>query len=293
MGRRLGSGNRPYAGPLRDKRQEAFCQNVAQAGMSLRQCAILAGYPPGQASVTAWRLGRRPAILARIVELKAAAPGSGTESQLLSTSGEQGTCSATLAPERAGAHREAVGSDTVSGSHAQKPRAASADEILREVDRLALSDISQAIDLSASFLRFLPINQWPIEIRRAVASIKVREYPVNMPDFEPSEIAALRAYADALEKAPVDSLPAGLRKSRGHVVRAIRKGANAAECRYSIIEIKLWSKPQALAQAGNAHGLFRDLTKLSDAELSRLEDELISRAIERRNSHSRVQKGTL
>lgn len=291
MGRRLGSRNRARGGPLRDTRQEAFCQHVAQAAMSLRQCAIRAGYPAAEASVTAWRLRRRAAILARIVELKNAANSNGTESEMLSTSEEQGTRSATLAPGRIEARCEAVGSDRASGTHGEKPRSASAEEIRRELDRLALSDITQAIDPSSSSLRFLPINQWPIEIRRSVASIKVRAYP-DMPDFQDSEIAALRAYADALEKAPVDSLPAGLRESRRRIVQAIRKGANAAECRYTITEVTLWSKAQALSQSGKAHGLFRDLTKLSDAELSDLEEELVSRALERRRARQLRDKGT-
>ncbi len=54
---------------LSDVKQEGFCLLVA-TGEGKKASAIMAGYSPGAAACTAWKLLRRPEVQARIAELR-------------------------------------------------------------------------------------------------------------------------------------------------------------------------------------------------------------------------------
>lgn len=265
-------------GPLRDARQEAFCQNVARGALSLRQCAINAGYPAKYASITATRLRKRAAILARIADLE---PSPATK--------PVGSPVPDAHQQRPMPHgrAEVVVGELVTEPMGPALRGASSDQILLEIDKLALSDIGQAFDLSSSYPRFLPMGQWPENLRRAVASLKVRESPVRAPDVNDADLEIMRAFADALEEAEYSGLPPGMAEPKTRVANLIRQMCDAMWNRVAVTEIKLWSKPQALQQAGNVRGLFKDLEKLSDAELARLEEQLVTNAIDRMRNRSR------
>lgn len=80
---------------------------------------------------------------------------------------------------------------------------AAADEIVQEIDRLALSDPADIWDMESGELRLKPMKDWPLSARRAIAAIKVKRYPNSEDaalDYEILEIKLWDKNA-ALEKA--------------------------------------------------------------------------------------------
>ena len=119
-----------------------------------------------------------------------------------------------------------------------------ADDVLREIDHLASSDIGAVFDLEADALRMLPMSEWPEHARRAVASVKVKVYPIDKPDIDDDDLADLEKMAENLTN-PL------LRR----FVNLVR---DARWDQYQLVEIKLWDKNSALDKAGKHRGLWGD-----------------------------------
>lgn len=155
------------------------------------------------------------------------------------------------------------------------------DRILGEIDTLALSDIRQLFHRAEDQLRFIPPDQWPDSIALAVSAIKIKEYPVKLPPIGSQTLAELQKLEDTL-----------LSPESKRLLARVRGVLEEAEwSRYTVTEVKLWNKNDALAKAGQARGVFQDLSKLPPEERDRLEVEILNRAAERRRKLMQVQQG--
>ena len=130
-----------------------------------------------------------------------------------------------------------------------------ADEVLQEIDTLASSDIGKVFDLNADTLRLLPMREWPEEARRAVASVKVKQYPVkDLPpltsdDWDKLEaIATGKAYHFNISRA---ILP----EDQAFMLGLIERMREVYYTQYEIVELKLWDKNSALDKAAKHRGL--------------------------------------
>lgn len=117
-----------------------------------------------------------------------------------------------------------------------------AHEVLREIDTLASSDIGQVFDLDAEALRMLPMREWPAEARKAVASVKVKVYPLEKPNIDDETLEDLQKLADSLTSPLLRRVTQALIEARWD--------------QYQIIELKLWDKNSALDKAGKHRGLW-------------------------------------
>lgn len=119
---------------------------------------------------------------------------------------------------------------------------ATADDVLREIDTLATSDIGALFDLTADALRMLPMREWPMEARRAVSSVKVKVYPIDKPEIDDEDLADLEKMAQ--------NLTSPLLRRFVQLMRDVRWD------QYQIVELKLWDKNSALDKAGKHRGLW-------------------------------------
>lgn len=127
-------------------------------------------------------------------------------------------------------------------SHRADRAKLTAHEVLREIDTLASSDIGQVFDLDAEALRMLPMREWPAEARKAVASVKVKVYPLEKPEIDDETLEDLQKLADSLTSPLLRRVTQALIDARWD--------------QYQIIELKLWDKNSALDKAGKHRGLW-------------------------------------
>jgi hypothetical protein len=116
-----------------------------------------------------------------------------------------------------------------------------ADRVLGEIDTLATSDVGDLFDLDADALRLLPMRDWPAHARRAVASVKIKIFPVDKPDIDDDDLADLEKMADNLTNP--------LLRRVVDLLRDIRFD------QYHLVEIKLWDKNSALDKSARHRGL--------------------------------------
>lgn len=114
----------------------------------------------------------------------------------------------------------------------QKRVEVNADDILRELNRLGYSDLRRLLDDNGAVL---PPKEWPDDIARAVASIKVRE------EFEDRQ-----AYCEDC----------------GRKMHRVLTGYTK--------EVKFWNKNQALHDLGKHKKLFTDVVEVTDPISDRL-----------------------
>lgn len=124
-----------------------------------------------------------------------------------------------------------------------------ADEVLREIDTLASSDIGALFDLDADALRMLPMREWPAEARKAVASVKVKVYPIDKPEIDDEDLADLENMAANLTNP--------LLRRFVDLMRDVRWD------QYQLVEIKLWDKNSALDKAAKHRGMFTDKVEIT------------------------------
>lgn len=143
--------------------------------------------------------------------------------------------------------------------------------LLASIDEIANSDIGHVFDLTTEALRFLPMKDWPIAARRAVSSVKVREYPVKLAPVNSTDLAELEKLEASL-MAP---------EAKG-LLRRMRKVLEDTQWdRFTITELKLWPKTSAQKMAGDARGVFRNLSDMTDDELRALLAGILNKAAER------------
>ncbi len=230
--------------PLRNERHERFAKAVAE-GAPKRQAAIDAGFSAKSAATTASQILANPKVSARISELKAKA------------------VAARLAPEIS-----ATGPDT------EYPALSTIDRLLLEIDVIAHSDIRQLFRTTNEAIAFLPPDEWPDSIAKAVSSVKPKVYPLK-----PSEWLWTPADSEELAKL-IESLIAPEAKQ---VLTRVREALDACTWNHvTITEVRLWPKTTAQKMAGDARGIFQNISELTNEELDALEVRLLNKAAERR-----------
>lgn len=148
-----------------------------------------------------------------------------------------------------------------------------ADQVLGEIDTLALSDVGELFDWNADTLRMRPIREWPEKFRRAVSSLKVKRYPIEDPpvsveDFEALErIATGKGYTFDISRA----IPP---EDQAKVLGIAKRLKPLVFDQYEVLELKLWDKNSALANAAKRRGLLKENVVVSGSLTVRRADEL-------------------
>lgn len=147
---------------------------------------------------------------------------------------------------------------------AQRSEASKIDaaRVLEEIDAVALSDIGDLFDLSGDVLRMRPMREWPEKARRAVASVKVREYPEKFPPLSQNDFDTLEAIATG-KGYTFDISRAILPDDQVFMQGLVRRLREIDWNHYTIIEVKLWPKPQGTEQAGKHRQMFTDRVEVT------------------------------
>ena len=230
--------------PLRNERHERFAKAVAE-GAPKRQAAIDAGFSSKSAATTASQILANTKVSARISELKAEA------------------VAARLAPATSRPQPGVEGPDLTR-----------VDRLLLEIDALAHSDIRQLFKTTNEALTFLRPNEWPDLIAKAVSSVKIKEYPLKRGEMEwsPADSEELAQLAETV------MAPEGKR-----ILAKVREALDRCTWdKLTITEVRLWPKTAAQKMAGDARGVFQNISDLTDDELAALEIAMLNRAAERR-----------
>jgi hypothetical protein len=183
---------------------------------------------------------------------------------------------ATKAAERSGYSvktARAIGYENLTKPHIQERLSAiiakraeasaiDAARILEEIDTVATSDVGELFDLTGESLRMLPMREWPQKARRAVSSIKVREYPEKLPPLTEKDFARLEAIATGKAYA-FDISRAILPEDQIWMQGFVRRLRELYWEQYRILEIKLWNKTAGTEQAGKHRQMFTDKVEIT------------------------------
>jgi hypothetical protein len=154
-----------------------------------------------------------------------------------------------------------------------------ADQILGEIDTLALSDLGDVFDQTAEALRMRPIGEWPDHFRRSVSSLKVKRYPIEDPSLSTEDFEALERIATG--KGYTFDISRAIPPEDQARVLSIAKRLKALVLdQYEVLEIKLWDKNSALTNAAKRRGLLKENVVVSGSIVVHRADEL-KRARER------------
>lgn len=148
-----------------------------------------------------------------------------------------------------------------------------ADQILGEIDTLALSDVGELFDWDAESLRMRPIREWPEQFRRAVSTLKVKRYPIEEPQLDAADFEALERIATG-KGYTFDINRAIPPEDQARVLGLAKRLKTFAWNQYEVLEIKLWDKNSALSNAAKRRGLLKENIVVSGSLTVKRADEL-------------------
>lgn len=151
-------------------------------------------------------------------------------------------------------------------SEASKVEAA---QILEEIDAVATSDVTDLFDVESEALQLLPMRDWPKKARRAVASVKVRQYPEKLPPLKESDFEKFEAIAQGKSYA-FDISRAILPEDQIFMQAFVRRLREVYWNAYQILEIKLWPKTAGTEQAGKHRRMFTEQVEITGKDGERL-----------------------
>lgn len=156
-----------------------------------------------------------------------------------------------------------------------------ATQVLAEADGVALSDIGDLFDLVGDRLALLPMKDWPADARRAVASVKVRQYPEKLPPLTESDFERLEAIASG-KGFGFDVTRAIPAEDQAWLKSFVADLRGVYWQQFEILEVKLWDKPAALRLSMQHRGMLKDVVERHDKTL----ETLLRERAERRRRES-------